>query len=166
MVKKYDGKVRVVYKNFVVHPDTATDAHLAACASNKQGKYKAFKNAFWEKGFGAYMETRDASKMSRENVLAIAKEVGLDTGKLETDMEACKPLLRSDMEELSKFGVSGTPSFFVNGKFTMFSGPGPLVALIEQEIKAVEASGVPADQFYETVVVGQGEKQFKSAASK
>ena len=42
MVKKYDGKVRVVYKNFVVHPDTATDAHLAACAASKQGKIKDF----------------------------------------------------------------------------------------------------------------------------
>ena len=165
-MKKYDGKVRVVYKNFVVHPDTATDAHLAACAASKQGKFKDFKNAFWEKGFGAYMESRDASKMSRENVVAIAKEVGLDTSKLETDMEACKPLLKSDMDEMSKFGVNGTPSFFVNGKFTMFSGPGPFMALIDAELAEVEKSGIPADQYYQKVVIEQGEKTFKSAAGK
>ena len=44
-MKEYDGKVRVVYKNMVVHPQVVTKAHLAGCAAGKQGKFVEFKNA-------------------------------------------------------------------------------------------------------------------------
>ena len=66
------------------------------------------------------------------------------------------------MAELNKFGVSGTPSFFVNGKFTMFSGQEPFKALIDSELKEVQASGVPPAEYYQKVVVEKGEKKFKS----
>ncbi|MCX5748228.1 MAG: thioredoxin domain-containing protein, partial [Proteobacteria bacterium] len=33
LVKEYDGKVRVVFKDMVVHPQVATDGHLASCAA-------------------------------------------------------------------------------------------------------------------------------------
>ena len=31
-MKEYNGKVRVVFKNMVVHPQVVTGAHLAGCA--------------------------------------------------------------------------------------------------------------------------------------
>lgn len=166
IVVKYDGKVRVVYKDFVVHPDTVLDAHLAGCAANKQGKFKAFKDAFWEKGFRAYASARDPSMLGKDNILKIAKEAGLDVGKLQSDMsgDECKSKVQGDMEELSKFGVNGTPSFFVNGKFTMFSSPAAFTAMIDKELAEVEASGVPAAEYYQQVVMAKGEKAFKSAA--
>jgi len=165
IVKKYDGKVRVVYKNFVVHPDTVLDAHLAGCAANKQGKFKAYKDAFWEKGFRAYAQSRDPSMLGKDNIMKIAKGAGLDVAKLQSDMSSddCRARVQADMAELSKFGVNGTPSFFVNGKFTMFSSPGAFTALIDKELGEVEASGVPAAEYYQKVVMAQGEKAFKSA---
>src|SRR5690606_2907510 len=63
LVKEYAGKVRVVYMDLVVHPQSATKAHLATCAAAKQGKYKEYKNAVWDKAFMPYAQTRDASKM-------------------------------------------------------------------------------------------------------
>ena len=57
LVKEYNGKVRVVYANMVVH-EPAKPAHLASCAAAKQGKYKEFKDAFWEKGFAAVRASR------------------------------------------------------------------------------------------------------------
>ena len=142
------------------------DAHLAGCAANKQGKFKEFKDAFWVKGFQAYANDRDPSKLAKDNILKMSKEAGIDVKKLEADMagDECKNLVQGDMAELSKFGVNGTPSFFVNGRFTMFSGPGPLAELIAEELAAVEASGVPAAEYYDKVVMAKGEKQFKSAA--
>lgn len=164
MVGKYDGKVRVVYKNFVVHPDTVMDAHLAGCAAHKQGKFKAYKDAFWEKGFNAYAQARDPSLLGKDNILEIAKGIGLDAKALEADMasEECKARVQGDMAELSNFRVSGTPSFFVNGKFTMFSSPAEFVAIIDKELSEVEASGVPAAEYYQQVVMAKGEKSFKS----
>lgn len=154
----------MVYKHFVVHPDTVMEAHLASCAANEQGKFVAFSDLFWEKGFGAYAQTRDPSMMSGANLMKIAAEAGLDTKRLQADMngEKCKARIQNDMAELSKFGVGGTPSFFINGKFTMFTGPEAFKQLIDAELAAVEASGIPADQYYQKVVMEQGLKKFRS----
>ncbi len=165
-MKQQNGKVRVVYKNFVVHPERVMPAHMAACAAGKQGKFLEFKHAWWDKGYGEYAKTRDPGKLGEPTILAIAKDLGLDMNKFNADRngDECKQQIGADMKELNKFGVNGTPSFFVNGKFTMFSGPGPLNAMIEQAEKDVGSSGVPADQYYQKVVVEQGEKKFRSKA--
>jgi protein-disulfide isomerase len=165
LVKSYDGKVRVVFKNMVVHPQVATTAHLASCAAAKQGKYPVFKNALWEKGFDPYAAARDPSKLGEDNVIAIAKDVGLDVEKLKTDMKSddCKQKLQADMTELAKFHVNSTPTLFVNG--THVGGALPEEAfkkMIDEKIKLVEQSGVPAAEYYDKEVMGKGEKQFRS----
>ena len=77
LVAEYGGKVRVVYKNMIIHPQVATAAHLAGCAAANQGKFVAFKRAFWEQAFVPYAATRDATKLGRENIFVIAKARGL-----------------------------------------------------------------------------------------
>lgn len=163
MVKEYGGKVRVVYKNFVVHPDAVMDAHLAGCAAAKQGKFPAYYKTFWEKGFGAYKQSRDPASMNADAIAKMAGEVGIDVAKLQADMKSdeCKQLVSADMAELNKFGINGTPSFFVNGKFTMFSDPAAFKAMIDKEIAEAEASG-KAEGYYENVVMKEGEKKFRS----
>jgi hypothetical protein len=74
----------------------------------------------------------------------------------------CQALVQKDMSDLSKFGVGGTPSFFVNGKFTMFSGPQQFKALIDAELATATASGIPAAEYYDKVVMEQGLKTFRS----
>ena len=83
LVKDYGGKVRVVYANMLVHAP-AKPAHLASCAAAKQGKYKEFKDAFWEKGFGPYAASqgKDQAPLGEANILTIAQGLGLDTAKL------------------------------------------------------------------------------------
>jgi protein-disulfide isomerase len=108
LVKDYGGKLRVVYKNLVVHPEVATAAHLASCAAAKQGKYLPFKNAVWEQGFSAYAASRDVTKLDEEHLIVIAKGVGLDTARLKKDLAGaeCKALVQGDMAELEKFHVT------------------------------------------------------------
>jgi protein-disulfide isomerase len=165
LVKDYPGKVRVVFKNMVVHPQVATTAHLASCAAAKQGKYPAFKNALWSKGFDAYASAHDPSKLGEDNVIAIAKDVGLDTDKLKTDMKSddCKNFLEADRKELDKFHVNSTPTLFVNG--THVGGALPeqqFKTMIDEKLKLVEQSGVPAAEYYDKEIMGKGEKQFRS----
>ena len=164
LVKDYKGKVRVVYMNLVVH-QPARPAHLASCAAAKQGKYNQFKHAFWDKGFAAYAEAHDQSKLGEDNILAIAKGVGLDVRKLKADMAspACTERVEYDMAELAKFHVNATPTFFINGK--QLGGALPkegFQQLIDEQLKIVEASGVPAADYYAKVVLAKGEKQFRS----
>ena len=165
---EYDGKLRVVYKNFVVHPDTVLTAHLAGCAAGKQGKFSEYKKVFWDKGFGEYAKTRDPKTMGEDSILAMAGEIGLDKDKLVVDMkgEACQGRIKADMQELSKFGVGATPSFFVNGKFTMFSGVAAFKTIIDAELAEAEASGVAAADYYNSEVLVKGEKTFVSKADR
>jgi protein-disulfide isomerase len=166
LVKEYNGKVRVVYANFLVHPPART-AHLASCGAAKQGKYMAFKDAFWDKGFGPYMASQgqDTASLGEGNIMTIAQGLGLDTAKLKTDMASpeCAARMDSDMKELQKFHVSATPTFFINGKFVDGARPKEeFKKLIDEELKKVEGSGVPGGQYYDKVVLAKGEKQFRS----
>jgi protein-disulfide isomerase len=168
LVAEYKGKVRVVYTNLLIHPP-ARPAHLASCAAAKQGKYLAFKDAFWDKGFGPYAasEGKDASSLGEDSIVKIARGVGLDTARLKTDMASaeCKARLDGDMAELARWHVNATPTFFINGK--PISGALPkeeFVQLIDEQLKIAEASGVPAADYYQKVVLGKGEKQFRSKA--
>lgn len=124
-----------------------------------------FKDAFWKKGFGEYRASRDASKMAEANLLVIAKGIGLNVDKLKADMrgQTCQGLMASDQEELNRFGVNGTPAFFINGKSFRGGIDAPAFkAAIDAELKQVEASGVAGKDYYRTQVLEKGEKKFRS----
>ena len=167
LVAEYPGKVRVVYKNLVVHPDTAMPGHLASCGAAKQGKYTAFKKAFWDKAFTPYAQSRGAetAAMGKDNILAFSKELGLDTAKLAADMDGdeCKQLIAGDMGDLEAFKVGSTPTFFINGRIVAGALPKPAFKkLIDEELAKAEQSGVAGKDYYEQVVIAKGEKQFRS----
>jgi protein-disulfide isomerase len=164
-VKEYHGNVRVVFKNMVVHPQVVMDAHKAGCAAAKQGKFVAFKNAFWEKAFDPYASTRDSAKLGEDNILAIARDLGLDAARLKADMTSteCEARIEDDMQELSKFHVNSTPTFFINGKHLGGALPKEeFKKLIDEQLKIAKASGIPGADYYDKVVFAKGEKQFRS----
>jgi protein-disulfide isomerase len=162
--KKYGNDVRIVYKQFVVHPQVATSGALAACAASKQGgpdKFVAFDNLLWDKGFKTRQFDKDVDPGAAAGaekgsgapagapvkcwdspggcpiVLGFAKELGLDEAKFKADMKGdCQQLIAKDMKDLQQLGVGATPSFFINGRF--ISGAGPVEgfeAVIDEELK-------------------------------
>jgi protein-disulfide isomerase len=166
LVKDYGGKVRVVYANFLIHP-VARPAHLASCAAGKQGKYMAFKDAFWDKGFGPYAQSggREQSSLGEANILTIAQGVGINVDKLKADMSSpeCEARLKNDQTQMETFHVNATPTFYINGKhYKGNPSKEAFKAAIDEELKAVEKSGVPAADYYEKVVIAKGEKKFRS----
>jgi len=168
LVKEYGGKVRVVYANLLIHPP-ARPAHLASCAAAKQGKYMAFKDAFWDKGFGPYAASggKDESALGEDNILKIAQGLGLDTAKLKTDMASpeCAQRLEKDMQEMQKWHVNSTPTFFINGKTVAGALPkDAFKRAIDEELARVEKSGVSGADYYDKIVLAQGEKKFRSKA--
>ncbi len=158
-MKEYDGKVRVVYKNMVVHPQVVQKAHQAGCAAGKQGKFNEFRHNWWEIAF-------KGRKFDDAAIEEVAKAANIDVAKLKADMDSdeCKARVSNDMNELRKFRVNSTPSFFING--THVGGAiakDQFKAMIDDKLKEVDKSGVAAGDYYEQVVMGKGEKQFKSA---
>lgn len=167
LVKEYNGKLRVVYMNYVVHPDVATKAHLYSCAASMQGKYVAFKDAFWEKGFQPYIQSRGAKteSMGEDNIVKLSGELGLNVAKLKADAagDGCTKRLQEDQEELMKFRVSATPGLFINGTFIGGAIPKEqFKVIIDEKLKIVEASKVPAAEYYSKEVLGKGLKTFRS----
>jgi len=156
--EEYPKDVRIAFKNYVVHPQIATIPALAGCAANKQGKYAAMLPLIWDKGFKA------GRNLSADNMEKLAGEAGLDLGKFKSDMdgEECKRNVRDDQTQLSAVGVSGTPAFYVNGRWVTQRSPEGFKALIDEELKKARervAQGSKPERYYEEWVVAKGEKK-------
>jgi protein-disulfide isomerase len=175
--KKYGNDLRIVYKQFVVHPQVATAGALAFCAAGRQGKAVDMDKLLWEKSFKSHTFDKDASDGGQSQkcwessagcpvVLGYAKELGLNEDKFKTDMKDCQTLVQKDMRDLQTLGVGATPSFFVNGRF--MSGAMPMenfTALIDEEMKKADAAisaGTPKAEYYKQVVVDKGLKTLEA----
>jgi protein-disulfide isomerase len=166
-VSEYGGKLRVVYMNYVVHPGSVQTAHLYGCAAAKQGKFHDYMAAFWDKGFGPYAASggQDSSSLGEDNILAFAGGLGLDTTKLKADAKSseCSERIQSDMRELGKFKVNGTPAFFINGKFIGGGIPKEeFKKIIDERLAVAEQSGVTGGAYYDQEIMAKGLKQFRS----
>lgn len=152
--KKYGADLRVAYKSFIVHPKIATDAAYGACAAGHQGKFHEMAELLWVKAF-------DARQFDAANIEAIAKGAHLDMKRYAADVAGpCPTEVKAENAEMTKFGVAATPTFFINGRF--MAGAQPIEsfsALIDEELAKATQSGVKADRYYETEIVGKGLKE-------
>jgi protein-disulfide isomerase len=177
--QKYGNDLRVVYKQFVVHPQVATAGALAFCAAAKQGKATQMDALLWDKGFKAHNYDKDAtaeggaapqkcweSAAGCPVVLGFAKELNLNEAQFKTDMKDCQQLTQKDMRDLQQLGVGATPSFFINGRF--MSGAMPIdnfTALVDEELKKANEkiqAGTPAANYYNEWVVNKGLKSLEA----
>ncbi len=153
-MKDYDGKLKVVFKYFVVH-QAAVVPGLAACAAQQQGKFAAMQKLIWDKGFAE-------GELGTDRMEQLATEAGLDLDAYKKDMagEECMDWLKRDYQELSALGVNGTPSFYINGRY--LSGIQPIEvykALIDEELAKAEKAikdGVPVEDYYRKAVLDKG----------
>ena len=110
------GKVKLVFRDFPLefHPEAEVAALAAECA-DEQGK-------FWE-----YHDVLFANQdsLGDANYKVWAEELGLDTEQFNDCYKSLKYLdeVRSDLVDGQKYGVSGTPAFFVDGR--LISGAQP-----------------------------------------
>ncbi len=146
----------MVYKNYVVHPASATNPALAGCAAARQGKFDQMADLIWEKAYGK----RDFGK---DNLEKLAGELGLDMNRFKADMDgSCKQQIQKEQRELAKFGARGTPSFFINGRFIAGARPiGQFKTLIDEELKKAKeriSKGTKLEDYYKTWVVEKGKK--------
>jgi protein-disulfide isomerase len=130
--------VRFVWKHLPldIHKD-APAAHLASVAAQKQGK-------FWEFHDKLFANQR-AIKM--DNLKQYAQELGLDMARFDKDMLDAKnkKLVDTDMAEAAAMGLTGTPGFFVNGRYLRGAKPfADFAKLINAELTRLKIP-VPAE---------------------
>ena len=112
----YGEQVKIVFKHLPLSMHTkAPAAHAASVAAGEQGK-------FWEMHDKIFANQR---QMSEENYVIWAGELGLDVDRFKTDLKspAVKARVDADAREAAALGVTGTPAFFLNGKY--YSGAKP-----------------------------------------
>ncbi|NBC46081.1 DsbA family protein [Corallococcus exiguus] len=145
LLKDYGNKLRVVMRQnpLSFHPH-AKPAALAALAAGEQGKYWDMHNLLFANN----------KKLDGESLEGYAKQIGLDVAKWKVDMadERLGATIDKDQALAQQMGASGTPAFFINGRF--LSGAQPIdnfKALIDEELAKAEGlvkSGIAPSQVY------------------
>lgn len=117
-----DRGVRFVLKEFpILGPDSVVAARAAVAARNQ--------DRYWDMHV-ALMESED---LSIDGIRAIGQRLGLDMGRLETDMASSETdqVLAADMELARKLGLRGTPAFVLGDEILPGAvPPGRLEAMI------------------------------------
>lgn len=124
----YKGKVRYVFRDFPLSfHQQAKPAAIAANCANKQNKYWEFNAKLFE----------NQQKLSNDLYQSLAKDAGLDLDAFDKCLKdkAVANEIDKDQEDGISVGVSGTPAYFINGKF--LSGAQPFEAfqeIIDEEL--------------------------------
>jgi len=113
---EYGDNVQLVFKHMPlsIHPQ-APQAHAAAEAAHRQGK-------FWEMHDRIFGNQRDLSVATLESH---ARAIGLDMDRYGRDVAdaSIKQRIDEDMEQAQELNVTGTPAFFINGRFLSGAQP-------------------------------------------
>jgi len=128
LAARYRDRVKLVYRDFPIdslHPQ-ARNAHEAARCANAQGKFWAYHDAL-------YSTPRKAT----EDLKTIAKEVDLEMKAFERCLNGrtYRSAVQQDIDEGTRVGVIGTPTFFINGR--VISGAQPLESftrIVDEEL--------------------------------
>ena len=108
VLAKYGDDVRLVFRDFPlsIHPH-AEGAAIAGNCAREQGKY-------WEMSRAMFA---NPGKLSAADLAASAASIGLDAEKFKACMASSESRaeVQRDVADGQALGISGTPTFFVNG---------------------------------------------------
>lgn len=112
VLDRLGDRVRYVFRNFPltdIHPDAAQAAEAAESAAAHGGN-----EAFWDM-HDVLFQNQDA--LAVDDLLGYAEAVGVDAMAVADDLSSGRQRLRvrSDADSAMGSGVTGTPTFFING---------------------------------------------------
>jgi protein-disulfide isomerase len=126
--REYGDDVRIVFKHLPLPMHSnAPAAHAAAEAAHLQGKFWQMHDLIFS----------DQQGMSPDRYKEYARQLGLDMARFERDVasDEVKQRIAADSAEAARLGVSGTPAFYVNGRFVNGAQPFEVFKqLIDQEL--------------------------------
>jgi protein-disulfide isomerase len=128
LLKKYPGKVKLVFKNFPIRSHKyAVKAAAAALAAERQEKFWEFHDTLFE----------NYNRLNDQKIQEIVGLLGLDETKFKEQQKnpAITERIRQDYEEGIRLGVRGTPTLFINGKKLRERGMKSMEAVVEKELQ-------------------------------
>lgn len=111
LLAEHGEDVRLVFRQLPlenIHP-LARSAAQASLAAGRQDKFWEMHDALFERG----------NRLNADTIEAAAKEAGLDMESYKTALASADidRQLQRDIDAAGKFGVRGTPAFFINGRY-------------------------------------------------
>jgi len=128
LLANYPGQIRFVYRDLPLpgHPESLPAAEAAHCAG-EQGAYWKFHDALFS---GQYALGRAAYEQ-------YAADLGLDTAAFTSclDDHRNQAEVKADAADAARLGLTGTPSFVINGRILIGALPfEDFKAIIDQEL--------------------------------
>ena len=115
LYEKYvkDGTLRIEWKDFPYQGRESVTAALAARAAQAQGRFWEYHDLVY-----ANQSSGNSGGYNEESLTALAEEAGLDTQRFREDLEGARydDAVQADFREGQDLGISGTPTFFINGE--------------------------------------------------
>jgi protein-disulfide isomerase len=126
LARLYPGQLRWVHRTLPLDEDN-TLASEAALAAGVQGRFLPMNDRLYALG----------GRVDRATVELVARELGLDMVRFRADLDtrAYRPLIQADVADARALGVTGTPTFFLNGRPVQGSQPLQVfVDIVDQEL--------------------------------
>ena len=108
-----DGTLRLEWKDFPYQGQESVDAALAARAAQAQGEFWKYHDLVYEN-----QSSGNSGGYTEESLTALAEEAGLDAERFRRDLADARyeDVVQADFREGQDLGVSGTPTFYINGR--------------------------------------------------
>jgi protein-disulfide isomerase len=135
--RKYGNRVKLVFRDYpidVLHPQARAVAEAARCAT-EQGR-------FWEFHDLVFKGSPDATAALLDGY---AKSLGLDTAAFASCRTSgkYKAAVTSSTDEGAELGITGTPTFFINGRMVVGALPLDAFSKVIDEELAIASKGAP-----------------------
>jgi len=129
ILETYEGKIRLVFRDFPltsIHSNAQKAAEAAECADD-QGQFWAYHDILFQ----------NQQALDLDSLKAYAQQLGLDTDAFNECLDSGQYAseVQNDLAQGQSYGVTATPTFFVNGR--LLRGAQPFSAFrvaIEREL--------------------------------
>lgn len=131
------GVLRIEWRDLAQLAPESAEAAAAARAAGQQGR-------FWEYHEALFERQASGGAFDDAALMAVAEGLGLDLAQFDADRtsDAVRTAVLTDTQEAQALGITGTPTFLVNG--TVVGGAQPLEyfqQVIEAELARVTDAG-------------------------
>lgn len=134
-----DGALRLEWRDFPYLGEQSVQAAQAARAAAEQDAFWAYHDALYA------LDLRpNSGRLTGDVLVGIAEELGLDVERFTARMQSPEVVdaVAADFREGQQLGISGTPTFLVNGRPIVGAQPtDTFVAAIEQAVAEARADG-------------------------
>jgi protein-disulfide isomerase len=145
---EFNDQIHFQFRNYPL-----TNLHPNAFAAARAAEAAGLQNKFWEMhdmlyepaNWQVWTSASDTSKLFSQ----YAQQLGLNVTQFKSDLASTKvnDLVNADMAEGNKLGITGTPSFYLDGKHVEIgASPDAFEKLIKAEIAKKASSATSSSQ--------------------